>query len=85
MVAFVLVDSFHLLGMTDIGWWQTLETSTLGRQMFADISILTTIFAAWMVWGTKVKYRLFFALATLVVGSLAVLPFLAVYFWSKDE
>ena len=75
--AFVLVDNTKLLSTKDIGFWPSLEQSALARTMFADIGILSTILAGWAAFGTKEKLRYVFAIATLVVGSLAFLPLLS--------
>jgi hypothetical protein len=62
---------------------ETLRTSSLARGMFYDIGLLSTIFAAWIAFGNTLKFRYIFAVATLFVGSGALLPFLAYYYYKK--
>lgn len=67
-----------------IGVSETLKQSSFARGMFMDIGALSTIISAWMIWGTKSRFRFIFAILTLFVGSFAVLPFLTIYFISKS-
>lgn len=72
-------------GLDDIGITESMRTSGFARGMFMDIGILSTIIASWIAFGTKEKFRYFFAIITLFVGSIAALPFLAIYFWKKED
>ena len=63
----------------------TLVKSIFARGMFIDIGILSTVIAAWMIFCTKNKWRYYFAIGTLFIGSFAVLPFLSIYFWNLEN
>jgi hypothetical protein len=84
-LGFMILDSAKVLGLQDIGFVESLKTSNLARGMFTDIGILSTIIAAWIAFGTKQKYRWIFAVITILIGSLAALPFLAIYFGEKSQ
>lgn len=80
---FLILDSMKIFGLADIGFVETLRTSTLSRGMFTDIGILSTIIAGWMIFGTNLKSKWIFAILTICIGSLGALPFLAIYFRTK--
>jgi hypothetical protein len=84
-ISFLFLDVFGIFGLKDIGFLESLQTSSLARGMFYDIGILSTIICAWIAFGTKHKFRYFFAIAGLFVGGLAILPFLGIYFASKEQ
>lgn len=84
-ILFLVLDSFKVFGLSDIGFVESLDESSLARAMFMDIGILSTIIAGWMVFGTNQKYRWFFAILTGCLGSIGALPFLAIYFNEKSK
>lgn len=84
-ISFILIDSFGVLGLPDIGTINALQISTFTRAMFFDIGILSTIFAVWIILFTEHKLKYLFAILTMFLGSIALLPYLAIHFWKKSK
>ncbi|KXK27236.1 MAG: hypothetical protein TR69_WS6001000109 [candidate division WS6 bacterium OLB20] len=77
LILFAVVDGTGAFG-TDIGFTASLQQSGLARIMFADIGVLSTLCAVWII-RTGHRLRYLFAAAALFTGSFAVLPFLSLY------
>lgn len=65
----------------DIGLRGTLRRSAFARGMFADIGALSTLGALYLLVQGKTPVRVPAALASLFVGSFALLPALAYEDW----
>ncbi|WP_019587560.1 hypothetical protein [Deinococcus apachensis] len=65
----------------DLGVWETLRRSAFARVMFMDIGVLSTLGALYLVLRGKTRVRFPAALASLFVGSFALLPALAWEDW----
>jgi hypothetical protein len=65
----------------DLGTRETLRRSPFARVMFMDIGVLSTLGALYLVLNGKTAVRVPAALASLVVGSFALLPALAYEDW----
>jgi len=65
----------------DLGTLETLRRSPFARVMFMDIGVLSTLGALYLVLGGKTSVRMPAALASLFVGSFALLPALAWEDW----
>lgn len=65
----------------DLGTLDTLKQSHFARVMFADIGALSTLGALYAILAGKSRARFPAALASLFVGSFALLPFLAYEDW----
>jgi hypothetical protein len=78
---FVLIlDGLGYLG-SDIGFVESLQTSSLARGMFTDIGLLSTVISIWILQSTEWIGKYFFAIFVLFVGGFGFLPYLAIYFW----
>ena len=66
----------------ELGTWETLQRSPFARGMFADIGALSTLGALYLLVTGRTALRIPGALATLVLGSLALLPALAYEDWA---
>lgn len=53
--------------------------------MFVNKGILSIIVAGWIAFGNKEKFRYYSVIATLFFVSVAVLPFLTIYFWKNTK
>lgn len=71
----------------DLGTLETLRRSPFARVMFMDIGVLSTLGALYLVLGGQTAVRVPAALASLFVGSFALLPALAWEDWQaiRDE
>lgn len=65
----------------DLGTVETLRRSPFARVMFMDIGVLSTLGALYLVLGGKTAVRVPAAVASLFVGSFALLPALAWEDW----
>lgn len=65
----------------DLGTWDTLRHSPFARVMFMDIGALSTLGALYLVLNGKTAIRVPAAIATLFLGSFALLPALAWEDW----
>ncbi|MBB5234406.1 hypothetical protein [Deinococcus budaensis] len=65
----------------DLGTLETLRRSSFARVMFMDIGALSTLGALYLVLNGKTAVRVPAALASLFVGSFALLPALAWEDW----
>lgn len=65
----------------DLGTLDTLRRSPFARVMFMDIGVLSTLGALYLVLNGKTALRVPAALASLFVGSFALLPALAWEDW----
>lgn len=66
----------------DLGTRETLRRSPFARVMFMDIGVLSTLGALYLVLNGKTAVKVPAALASLVVGSFALLPALAYEDWA---
>ncbi|SMB88901.1 hypothetical protein [Deinococcus hopiensis] len=83
---FVLILMTAVLGRGrpgDLGTRETLRRSPFARVMFMDIGVLGTLGALYLVLNGKTALRVPAALATLFVGSFALLPALAWEDWQE--
>jgi len=81
---FVLLVLTAVLGRKrggDLGTRGTLRQSSFARIMFMDIGAVSTLGALYLVLNGKTPVRVPAALATLFVGSFALLPALAYEDW----
>ena len=81
---FVLLVLTAVLGRArpdDLGLGGTLRRSTFARVMFMDVGALSTLGALYLVLNGKTAVRVPAAIATLFVGSFALLPALAWEDW----
>jgi hypothetical protein len=85
LVILTYLDSLGELGMVDYSNGETLRNSSLARIMFVDIGVLATFAAYWVYRSSKVSIRVGFAIATLFVGSFALLPYIAYYYYLIDS
>lgn len=65
----------------DLGTRETLRRSPFARVMFMDIGVLSTLGALYLVLNGKTAVRVPAAVASLFVGSFALLPALAWEDW----
>ncbi|WP_216328464.1 hypothetical protein [Deinococcus aestuarii] len=85
---FVLLAVTAVLGRArpdDLGVGGTLRRSTFARVMFMDVGALSTLGALSLVLNGKTAVRVPAALATLFVGSFALLPALAWEDWVEMQ
>lgn len=68
-------------GSGNLSVWETLRHSAFARVMFMDIGVLSMLGALYLVLRGKTAVRVPAALATLFVGSFALLPALAYEDW----
>jgi hypothetical protein len=80
LIVFVILDTLGIFG-TDVGFFGSLQTSSLARVMFMDIGALATVAAIWIIFNTKTKFKWLIALLTICFGSFILLPYLSWYFW----
>ena len=81
---FAMVALTVLLGgqrTGDLGVRGTLRRSAFARGMFADIGAISTLGALYLVLNGRTSVRVPAAIATLFVGSFALLPALAYEDW----
>ncbi|MDL2343160.1 hypothetical protein QOL99_03250 [Deinococcus sp. MIMF12] len=69
----------------DLGTRETLRRSPFARVMFMDIGVLSTLGALYLVLNGKTAVRVPAAVASLFVGSFALLPALAWEDWRAME
>ncbi|WP_110885505.1 hypothetical protein [Deinococcus yavapaiensis] len=67
----------------DLGTVATLKKSRFARVMFMDVGALSTLGALYAVLAGKSRARFPAALASLFVGSFALLPYLAYEDWRE--
>jgi hypothetical protein len=79
-IAYIVIESQGWFG-PDLGFWPTLASSSFARVMFSDIGILSTLAAVWIWLDRKHPSAPIFAILMLVVGSGALLPYLALRDW----
>ena len=85
---FVMLGLSAVLGRGrpgDLGTRETLRRSPFARVMFMDIGVLSTLGALYLVLNGKMAVRVPAALASLFVGSFALLPALAWEDWRAME
>lgn len=85
---FVLLVLTAVLGRgreDDLGLGGTLRRSTFARVMFMDVGALSTLGALYLVLNGKTAVRVPAAVATLFVGSFALLPALAWEDWAAMQ
>lgn len=69
----------------DLGTRETLRRSPFARVMFMDIGVLSTLGALYLVLNGRAAVRVPAALASLFVGSFALLPALAWEDWAAMQ
>ncbi|WP_104989772.1 hypothetical protein [Deinococcus sp. NW-56] len=69
----------------DLGTMDTLRRSPFARVMFMDIGVLSTLGALYLVLNGRAAVRVPAAVASLFVGSFALLPALAWEDWQAME
>ena len=67
----------------DLGALPTLRRSPFARVMFMDVGALSTLRALWLLLNGRTRVRVPAALASLFVGSFALLPALAWEDWAR--
>lgn len=77
----LLVFSLISSRFSVLNTWETLQGSHFSRVMFSDIGVLATLIAGYIVLIHKAVWRIPFAVAILIFGSFALLPYLALLEW----
>jgi hypothetical protein len=77
----LLVFSLISSRFSALDFWETLQGSHFARVMFSDIGVLSTLISGYIVLVHKAVWRIPFAIAILIVGSFALLPYLALLEW----
>ena len=70
-------------GKTDLGTLATLKQSRFARVMFMDIGAVSTLGALYLLLNGRTPLRYPAALASLFVGSFALIPGLAYEDWAR--
>ncbi|MFC3832044.1 MULTISPECIES: hypothetical protein [Deinococcus] len=81
LLMLVLTATFGRKRPGDLGTRETLRRSPFARIMFMDIGALSTLGALYLVLHGRTRVRVPAALASLAVGSFALLPALAYEDW----
>ncbi|MBZ9753422.1 hypothetical protein K7W42_21550 [Deinococcus sp. HMF7604] len=81
LLMLVLTAVFGRRRPGDLGTRETLTRSSLARVMFMDVGALSTLGALYLMLSGRTPLRVPAALASLFVGSFALLPALAYEDW----